>query len=114
MLRKSSVSKTEKLKNWKTVFSREIQGEILHKKQFFSFSVLSPEMFRNTSVSKTEKLKNWKTVFSRDIQGEILHKKQFFSFLVLSPEMFRKSSVSKTEKLPVTNFSFDSLSSTFV
>ena len=142
MFRKSSVSKTEKLKNWKTVFSREIQGEILHKKtvfqffsfvsgnvpeyfrkqnwkteklffpetsrerfsikkQFFSFLVLSPEMFRKSSVSKTEKLKNWKTV-SRDIQGEILHKKtafQFFSFVSGNvPEYFRKQNW-KTEKL---------------
>ena len=50
--------------NWKTeklFFSRDIQGEILHKKtvfQFFSFLVLSPEMFRKSSVSKTEKQKN--------------------------------------------------------
>ena len=105
MFRNTSVSKTEKLKNWKTVFSRDIQGEILHKKtvfQFFSFSVLSPEMFRKSSVSKTEKLKNWKTVFSRGIQGEILHKKtvfQFFSFAYGSiPEEFRRQNW-KTEKL---------------
>ena len=59
MFRNTSVSKTEKLKN--CFFSRDIQGEILHKKtvfQFFSFLVLSPEMFRKSSVSKTEKLKN--------------------------------------------------------
>ena len=105
MFRNTSVSKTEKLKNWKTVFSRDIQEEILHKKtvfQFFSFLVLSPEMFRKSSVSKTEKLKNWKTVFSRDIQGEILHKKtvfQFFSFVSGNvPEEFRKQNW-KTEKL---------------
>ena len=61
MFRKSSVSKTEKLKNWKTVFSRDIQGEILHKKtvfQFFSFvSGNVPEYFRKQNW-KTKKLKN--------------------------------------------------------
>ena len=112
MFRKSSVSKTEKLKNWKTVFSREIQGEILHKKtvfQFFSFvSGNVPEYFRKQNW-KTEKL-----FFPETSRERFSIKKQFFSFLVLSPEMFRNTSVSKTEKLPVTNFSFDSLSSTFV
>ena len=70
---------TEKQKNWKTEFSREIQEEILHMDsvfQFFSFSsfsVLLTELFRNISGDiseylrrnwKTEKLKNW--IFQRD------------------------------------------------
>ena len=97
MFRNTSVSKTEKLKNWKTVFSRDIQEEILHKKtvfQFFSFvSGNVPEEFRKQNW-KTEKL-----FFPETSRERFSIKKQFFSFSVLSPEMFRKSSVSKTEKL---------------
>ena len=87
LFRNISGDKTEKLKN--VFFSREIQGEILHKKtvfQFFSFAYGSiPEHFRR---------QNWKTVFSREIQGEILQKKkvfQFFSFAYGTiPEHFRR------------------------
>ena len=42
LFRNSSGTKTEKLKNWKTEFSIEIQEEILHMDsvfQFFSFLV---------------------------------------------------------------------------
>ena len=61
LFRNTSGTKTEKLKNWKTVFSREIQEEILHMDsvfQFFSFSVSGTisEYFRRNW--KTEKLKN--------------------------------------------------------
>ena len=52
-LRSSSGTKTKELKNWKTVFSREIQEEILWI-QFFSFSVLVLELFQNI-CRKTEK-----------------------------------------------------------
>ena len=62
MFRKSSVSKTEKLKN--CFFPERSRERFSIKKQFFSFSVLSPEMFRKSSVSKTEKLKN--CFFQRD------------------------------------------------
>ena len=93
--------------NWKTVFSRDIQGEILHKKtvfQFFSFvSGNVPEEFRKQNW-KTEKL-----FFPERSRERFSVKKQFFSFLVLSPEMFRKSSVSKTEKLKNCFFYGESL-----
>ena len=97
LFRNTSGTKTEKLKNWKTVFSREIQEEILHMDsvfQFFSFSVSGTisEYFR----------RNWKTE-KLNPYGESLPecpwKIQFFSFSV-SPEIFRNSSGNwKTEKL---------------
>ena len=46
--------KTEKLKNWKTVCSREIQEEILHMDSVFQFF-----SFRNYFGIFPEKLKNW-------------------------------------------------------
>ena len=79
---------TEKLKNRKTEFSREIQEEILHRDsvfQFFCFLVLLTEHFRRHFGIFAEKLKNRKTEFSREIQEEILHRDsvfQFFSFSV--------------------------------
>ena len=105
----------EKLKNWKTEFSREIQEEILHMDsvfQFFCFSVLLTELFRNISGDISEYLRrNWKTEFSREIQEEILHMDSvflFFSFCVflfclrnysgIFPETFRNI-CGETEKL---------------
>ena len=86
----------EKLKNWKTEFSREVQEESLQRDSvflFFSFSVFQfclrnysgifPQTFRNI-CGETKKQKNWKTEFSREIQEEILHMDsvfQFFSFV---------------------------------
>ena len=113
----------QKLKNWKTEFSREIQEEILHMDsvfQFFCFSVFQfclrncsgkfPQTFRNI-CGETEKLKNRKTEFSRKIQEEILHMDsvfQFFSFSVFQffcfaygtiPENFRRHFGIFAEKL---------------
>ena len=58
-------------KNWKTVFSREIQEEILHMDSVFQF------WFGNYSGIFAEKLKN---CFSREIQEEILHMDSVFQF----------------------------------
>ena len=86
---------TEKLKNWKTVFSREIQGEILHKKtvfQFFSFAYGTiPEHFRRQNW-KTEKLFFPERSRERFSSGKN-------SFSVLLTEVFRNISGDKTEKL---------------
>ena len=96
---------TEKQKNWKTEFSREIQEEILHMDsvfQFFSFSVFQffcfsvfqfclrnySEYFRRHFGIFAEKLKNWKTEFSREIQEEILHMDSVFQFFCFSVFLF--------------------------
>ena len=88
--------KTEKQKNWKTEFSREIQEEILHMDSvflFFSFSVFQfclrnysgtfPQSCRNI-CGETQRQKNRKTEFSREIQEEILHMDSVFQFFCFS------------------------------
>ena len=84
MFRNTSVSKTEKLKNWKKK-SRDIQGEILNKKtvfQFFSFvSGNVPEEFHKQNWKKKWKIA--KLFFPEKSRGERFSiKKQFFSFSV--------------------------------
>ena len=103
---------TEKLKNRKTEFSREIQEEILHMDSvfqffcfsiflffsfsvflFFSFSVLLTELFRNI-CGETEKQKNW--IFQRDPGRDSPYGFSFSVFLFFSfaygtiPEYFRR------------------------
>ena len=95
LFRNISGDKTEKTEKLKNCCSREIQGEILHKKtvfQFFSFAYGTiPEHFRK---------QNWKTVFFPERSRERFSiKKQFFSFSVLLTEVFRNISGDKTEKL---------------
>ena len=86
----------EKLKNWKTEFSREIQEDILHIDSVFQFclrnySGIFPETFRNI-CGETEKLKNW--IFQRD-PGR--HSPYRFSFSVLLTELFRNISADILE-----------------
>ena len=87
----------EKLKNWKTEFSRDIQAEILHMDSVFQFlrkySAIVPE---------TEKLKNWKTKKLKTwihMENLCLHVPGKFSFSVF--QFLRKYSeiVPETEKL---------------
>ena len=113
----------QKLKNWKTEFSREIQEEILHMDsvfQFFCFSVFQfclrncsgkfPQTFRNI-CGETEKLKNRKTEklnFPEKSRKRFSIWIQFFSFSVFQffcfaygtiPENFRRHFGIFAEKL---------------
>ena len=114
----SSVSKTEKQKNWKTEKLKNwihVENLFLDLSGKFSFSVfqflrkyseMSPEIFRNSSVSKTEKLKNRKTEKQKNWKTEKLNpygeflpgslwKIQFFSFSVF--QFLRKYSEMSAE-----------------
>ena len=91
----SGILPEPKLKNWKTVFSREIQEEILHMDSVFQFF-----SFGSGTIWKTETLDAYKQIVVLASMSWLCTSSSasFFHYGKV-PELFRNTSGTKTEKL---------------